>query len=54
MPLEPGARLDAYEIVCPLGSAGMGEVWLATAVRLGGKVALKLPDCHRQSPPHTP
>ena len=32
--LAPGARLDDYEIVAPLGSGGMGQVFGSRALRL--------------------
>jgi len=51
MSLTAGQRLGPYEIVSPLGSGGMGEVWRARDTRLRREVALKvLPDDVAQDP----
>jgi Tol biopolymer transport system component len=40
--LAPGDRLGPYQIVSPLGSGGMGEVFRARDTRLGREVAVKV------------
>src|SRR5437879_5048053 len=42
MSLAPGTRFGAYEIVAPIGSGGMGEVYRARDDRLQRDVAIKV------------
>ena len=51
MSLSSGARLGSYEIIAPLGSGGMGEVYRARDLKLNREVALKvLPESFAADP----
>jgi serine/threonine protein kinase len=51
MALAPGARLGPYEIIGPLGSGGMGDVYRARDARLKRDVAIKiLPEAFASDP----
>ena len=51
MPLAPGTRLAAYEIIDPLGSGGMGEVYRARDTKLNREVAIKVVSAHFATDP---
>ena len=51
MPLQPGMRLGAYEVVGAIGIGGMGEVYRAHDTRLHRDVAIKvLPELFASDP----
>jgi eukaryotic-like serine/threonine-protein kinase len=51
MPLTEGSYLGGYEIVAPLGTGGMGEVYRARDPRLNREVAIKvLPESYSRDP----
>jgi serine/threonine protein kinase/Flp pilus assembly protein TadD len=51
MSLTAGTKIAQYEIVQPLGSGGMGEVYRARDVRLGREVAVKVMAAHIAADP---
>lgn len=54
MPFAPGTKLGPYEIVAPLGTGGMGEVYQARDIRLDRTVAVKLIPARLSQDPELP
>ena len=52
MSLAAGTKLGPYEVLAPLGSGGMGEVYRARDTRLGRDVAIKVLPADRLSDPY--
>jgi serine/threonine protein kinase len=51
MTLATGTKLGSYEVIAPIGSGGMGEVYQAHDTKLGRDVAIKvLPDAFAHDP----
>ena len=49
MTLRPEQQLGPYEVLAPLGTGGLGEVWRARDTRLERNVAMKvLPEAFAQ------
>jgi eukaryotic-like serine/threonine-protein kinase len=42
MTLATGTKFGSYEVVAPIGSGGMGEVYQAHDTKLGRNVAIKV------------
>ncbi len=42
MGLSQGTHLGSYQILAPLGAAGMGEVYRALDTKLGREIAVKV------------
>ena len=51
MALQSGARLGSYDIISPLGSGGMGEVYRARDTKLDRDVAIKVLPLHLADDP---
>jgi eukaryotic-like serine/threonine-protein kinase len=51
MGLAPGTKLGPYEILAPLGTGGMGEVYRARDTRLDRTVAIKILPSHLANDP---